>query len=133
MQQENIFCSDVAKRVGFWLTTHKLTPQLKGKKIQKKKLYILQHETYVDLKEERKEKEEKEGEGRRKHGRPTIGLNIAGHRRSALLRHPSPSARPSRGSGVTHVHLLRRILNPFRVNFQNLGFIFLIQKRFLRH
>jgi hypothetical protein len=71
MQQENIFCSDVTKRVGFLPTTHKLTPQLKEKKC-KKKLYILQHETYVDPKEERKEKEEKEGEGRRKHDRPTV-------------------------------------------------------------
>jgi hypothetical protein len=45
-------------------------------------------------KEERTEKEEK-GEGRRKHGRCQ-----------------------------THVHLLRRISDPFRVNFQNLGFSF---------
>jgi hypothetical protein len=66
MLVENIFRSDVAKRVGFLPTTHKLTPQLKGKKMQKK-LYILQHETHVHSKEERKEKEEK-GEGRRKHG-----------------------------------------------------------------
>jgi hypothetical protein len=29
-----------------------------------------------------------------------------------------------RGSGVTHVHLLRRIPDPSRVNFQNLGFSF---------
>ena len=86
---------------------------------KKKKLYILQHETHVHPKEERKEKEEKEGEGRRKHGRP-----MAGHRRSAQLRHPSLLARPSRGFGVTHVHLLRWILDPFRVNFQNLGFSF---------
>jgi hypothetical protein len=46
-------------------------------------------------KEERTEKEEKEGEGRRKHDRRQ-----------------------------THVHLLRRILDPFRVNFQNLSFSF---------
>jgi hypothetical protein len=43
---------------------------------------------------------------------------------STQLRHPSLPARPSRGSGVTHVHLLRRIPSPFRVNFQNLGFSF---------
>jgi hypothetical protein len=52
------------------------------------------------------------------------GLDLAGHRRPTQLRHPSLPARPSRGSGVTHVHLLRRIPDPFRVNFQNLGFSF---------
>jgi hypothetical protein len=53
----------VAKSEGFLPTTHKLTPQLKGEKCQKKKkkLYILQHETHIHPKEERKEKEEKEG------------------------------------------------------------------------
>jgi hypothetical protein len=37
------------------------------------------------------------------------------HRCPAQLRHPSLLVRPSRGSGVTHIHLLWRILNPFRV------------------
>jgi hypothetical protein len=52
---ENNFNSDVAKREGFWPTSHKLTPQLKGEKC-KKILYILQQRRPTP-KEEKKEKE----------------------------------------------------------------------------
>jgi hypothetical protein len=58
---ENNFSSDVAKKEGFLPTTHKLTPQLKGEKCQKKKtLHPTAVETHVlmqHLKKERKEKE----------------------------------------------------------------------------
>jgi hypothetical protein len=56
---ENIFRSDVAKRVGFLLTTHKLTPQLKREICKKKRLYILQHETTSILKKKEQRKKEK--------------------------------------------------------------------------
>ena len=73
----------------------------------------------------KKEKRKKEKEARPTHGaavqsRPIDGLDLAGHRHPAQLHHPSLRARPSRGFGVTHV--LRGIPDPFRVNFQNLGF-----------
>ena len=49
---------------------------------------------------------------------------MVSQRRFAQLRYPSLPARPSYGFDVTHVHLLQRIPDPFRVNFQNLSFSF---------
>jgi hypothetical protein len=43
----------VAKRWGFLPTIRKLTPHVKGKKMQKKTLYILPHETHNAAKEKR--------------------------------------------------------------------------------
>jgi hypothetical protein len=62
---ENNFSSDVAKREDFLPTTHKLTPQLKGEKCQKKKKNSTSYSSWTHVlmqhpKKERKEKEEKE-------------------------------------------------------------------------
>jgi hypothetical protein len=133
-----LFCESIFSSDGFLSTTHKLTPHIKGEKSKKKKKknsisYNMRPTSILQKKEKRKEekKEARPTHGAAVQNRPTVSLDLVGHRRFAQLRHPSLPARLSRGFGVTHIHLLRRISNPFKVNFQNLGFSFESKNDFL--
>jgi hypothetical protein len=109
------------KKGGFFAHHSQADTSAKRKKMQKKNSTFcsMRPTSILKKKEKRKKKEARPTHGVAVQSRPTVG-----HRRSTQLRHPSLSARPSRGSSVTHVHLLQRIPDPFRVNFQNLDFSF---------
>jgi hypothetical protein len=74
---------------------------------------------------EKEEKEEKENEGRRLAAQNAAAMAGDAHPPNAAIpAMPTHTALPFRPTPTHHGHLLRRIPDPFRVNFQNLGFSF---------
>jgi hypothetical protein len=67
---ENIFNSDVAKRWGFFPTTHVLTPHIKRKKMQKIILHLASHDRVTMQRKEEKRRRKKDLGERKK---PTAG------------------------------------------------------------
>jgi hypothetical protein len=74
---------------------------------------------------EKEEKEEKENEGRRLAAQNAAAMAGDAHPPSAAIpATPTHTAPPFWPTPTHHGHILRQILDPFRVNFQNLSFNF---------